>query len=162
MAGVLFLKKGNTKNISNLKLYSVFGRDLELITNAPDCFKAPGGGSVFELFAQTLDVNVDRSAVAEIVEAPDLVKKLVARENAVVVGGEEVNKLKLSGRKINRLAANLKLVFAERDLKVIELYKLAVGGIMLSIAAKHRLDACEDLLHIQGLDDKVVCAELET
>ena len=78
---------------------------------------------------------VHRPRVAEVVEAPNLVKKLVAREHAVVVRGEEVDQLQLLGRQVDRLAADFQLVLLERNFDVLEFDQLAVGRVVLRVAA---------------------------
>ena len=56
-------------------------------------------------------MNVHRTGVTKIVKAPNLVKKLVAGKYSVVVGGKEIQQLQLLGRYVNRLTAELKLIF---------------------------------------------------
>lgn len=58
---------------------------LEFVSYAPDRLDHPFFRCLFKLFTQTLDVNVYRTGVAEVIEAPYLVKKLIAGKYAVVV-----------------------------------------------------------------------------
>ena len=92
-------------------------------------------------------MNVYRTGVTEIIKAPNLVKKLVSGENSVVVGCEEVEKLKLLGRDVNRLARKLKLVLLKAYLYIVKLDNVVVAliGVRL-ITAKHSLNAGGKLL----------------
>ena len=56
---------------------------LELVANAPDRFQLPFIRHALELFAQALDVHVDRARISEVVEAPYLIEQLCACEYAV-------------------------------------------------------------------------------
>ena len=85
MAGVPFGAPAIFEGLSAQKL--------EFIANAPDGFKHPFIGNALKLFAQTLNVNVNGSGVTEVVESPNLIKKLVASENSVAVGCKEVEEL---------------------------------------------------------------------
>ena len=107
-------------------VYKKLLKKLEFISYAPNGFEDPFVGHALKLFAQTLDVNVNGAAVAEVIKAPNLVKKLIAREYAVVVGGKEVEELELLGGNVNRFAVELELVFEQADLDVIELDNLFV------------------------------------
>ena len=57
----------------------------KLVAYAPNGLKYPFVRKALELFAQTLDVNVNGARVAKIVKAPYLIKQLIASENAIVV-----------------------------------------------------------------------------
>ena len=69
------------------------GNNLEFISHAPNGFQRPFVAGTLQLVAQSLDVNVNRSGIAGIVEAPDLIEKLISRENVVIIGGKEVKQL---------------------------------------------------------------------
>ena len=73
-------------------------------------------------------MNVDRARVAEVIEAPNLVKKLIAREHAVIVGGKEIEKLQLLGGDVDRFAAQLKLVFLQADLDIFKFDDLVISN----------------------------------
>ena len=143
-----------------LRVFLIF-KNLELISDAPDGLERPFVTRALQLFAKTLDVNVDGAAVSEIVEAPDLVKKLIAGENAVVICREEIEQNKLLRRQIDDLAADLQLILLKRNFKVIELDHFAVGGVVHCISSENGFDTCEYLFHVKRLDDEVVGAELK-
>ena len=52
-------------------------------------------------------MHVHRARVAEVVEAPHLVKELVARVDAVRRGGEVIEKLQLFGRRVDLLPSTM-------------------------------------------------------
>ena len=123
----------------------------------------PGFYIFLQVDPKTLDVNIHRSGVAEIVKAPDLVEKLISCENAVIVGSQEVKQFKLLGGDINALAVELEFILLLADLDVFELDNLIVIGIVMGIAtAENRLDACEEFAHIKGFNNEIVGAKLET
>ena len=102
-------------------------KNFKFISNAPNGFEHPFVARTLKLFAKTLDVNVNRSGVAEIVEAPNLVEKLVSCEYAVVVGSEEVEKLQLLGGDVDGTSLKLKLILLEADLNILEAENLLVA-----------------------------------
>jgi hypothetical protein len=106
---------------------------------------------------------VNRARVTEIVEAPNLIKKLVSGKHAVVIGREEIKKLELLGGDIYALAIELELILLLADLDIFELDHFIVIGIVMGVAtAKHCLDARKELAHIKRLNYEVICAKLET
>ena len=106
---------------------------------------------------------INSARVAKIIEAPDLVKKLISCEYAVIVGSQEVKQFKLLGGDINALAVELEFILLLADLDVFELDNLIVIGIVMGIAtAENRLDACEEFAHIKGFNNEIVGAKLET
>ena len=72
--------------------------DFEFITNAPNGLQRPLRRNTLELFPQTLDVNVNGARIAEVIEAPYLVKQLVARKNNVGRRCKMIQQLHLFGR----------------------------------------------------------------
>ena len=56
-------------------------------------------------------MNVNGTAIAQVIEAPDLIEKLVTGEHAVVIGSKEIKKIQFLGGQVNHLAADLKLIF---------------------------------------------------
>ena len=106
-------------------------------------------------------MHVDGAAVAEIVEAPDLVEQLVAGIDAVRRGGEVIEKLHLLGRRVDLLAVDDELVGIEIDDELVIGELLALLGDLLARAAEHRVHAREQLLDLKGLDDIVIRAHLE-
>ena len=60
-------------------------QSLKLISNAPDGLEKPLVRHALQLFAESLDVHVNGTRVAEIIESPNLVEKLIASENAIAV-----------------------------------------------------------------------------
>ena len=52
---------------------------------------------VMNFLADSLDMNIDRACIADVFIAPDLIQKLLARENTVWLGGQEIQKLQLLG-----------------------------------------------------------------
>ena len=107
-------------------------------------------------------MNVNGTGISEVIKAPDLVKKLISRKYAVVVRSKEIEKLQLLGGHVNGLALELQLIFLMAYLDVIKLDNLVVVLIgMRLVAAKNRLNASAELLHIEGLDHKVVRSQLK-
>ena len=45
---------------------------------------------VMNFLADSLDMNIDRACIADVFIAPDLIQKLLARENTVWLGGQEI------------------------------------------------------------------------
>lgn len=108
-------------------------------------------------------MDIDRAGVTEIVKAPHLVEELIARENAVAIRGKEVEELELLRGNVDCLAVELQLVFLQADFDILEFYDFVVRGLRVGIVtAEHRLDSRGEFLHIEGLDDEVIGAELET
>ena len=135
---------------------------LELISDAPDCFERPFVADALQLFAQALDVNVDRSRVAEVIKSPDLIKQLVARENPVVIRRKEVKKLKLFRRDLLNLALDFQLIFAERNFNIVKRDRLAVCFFVNALlATENRLYSDGKLLHIKRLHEIIVRAEFK-
>ena len=134
---------------------------LELVAYAPNCFDLPLFGDVCKLFAESLDMYVNSSRVAEVVKAPNLVKKLVAGEHSVVVGCEEIEKFKFFGRNVNRLSAELEFIFLKRDLEVVKFYNFGIVAFVTCATAENCLYARHNFFCIKGLCDKIVCSELE-
>jgi hypothetical protein len=137
-------------------------RQFKLVAYAPNGFKHPFIGYAFKLFAEALYMYVNGTRVAEIVKSPNLIKKLVSGEHAIIVRREEIKKLELLRGDINALTVELKLILLLADLDIFELDNLIVIGIVMGIAtAKNRLDASEKLTHIKGLNNEVVSTELK-
>ena len=77
---------------------------------------------------------VNRARVTEIVEAPNLIEKLVSGKHAVVIGREEIKKLELLGGDIYALAIELEFILLLTDLDIFELDHLIVIGIVMGVA----------------------------
>ena len=108
-------------------------------------------------------MNVYRARVAEVIKAPYLVEQLVARENAVIVGCEEVEKLKFLGRNVNAFAAKLEFVFLTADLDIFKFDNFAVAGSLAGRAtAQNGFDARGQFLDIKGFDHVVIGTKLKT
>ena len=106
---------------------------------------------------------VNRAGVSEIIEAPDLIKKLVAGEHSVVIGSEEIEKLELLGGNVNGSALELKLVLLEAYLNVFKSDNLLVNGTYVLVAtAKNGLYSCGKLSDVKGLYNIIVSAELKS
>lgn len=58
---------------------------LEFISYAPHGFKDPLVGNTLKLFTKTLYMNVNSSRVSEIIKAPDLIEKLIASKDMIIV-----------------------------------------------------------------------------
>ena len=71
-------------------------------------------------------MNVNGTRVTEVVESPDLVQKLVAGKNSVIVRCQEIEKLELLGGNVDRTAAKLKLVFLKAYLNVLKFNDLVI------------------------------------
>ena len=135
---------------------------LEFVANAPNGLESPLVGNTLKLLTKALYVNVNCSGVTEIVEAPDLVKKLISGEHTVVVGSEEVEQLQLLGGNVNGLALELKLILLMAYFDVVELDDLVIVlvGVRL-IAAKNGLNTGAELLHVEGLNNEIVRTQLK-
>ena len=83
-----YLRKTPTRRVG-VSFYYIILRSLaeyfKFVAYAPDGFDDPLVRDALELFAESLDVDVNGSGVAEIVESPYLVKKLVTGEYSVVI-----------------------------------------------------------------------------
>jgi hypothetical protein len=75
-------------------------------------------GFGLDLGAQPTNVNVDRSRVADLVEAPDAIEQLAPRERSPRVGGEHRQELELLGSQVHRAAVAAQLVSDEIELEV--------------------------------------------
>lgn len=98
----------------------------KLVAYAPNSLETPLIGYTFELFSETLHVNVNSTGVSEVVKAPYLIKKRISCEYAVEVEREEVEKLKFLRRNVYSLTVKLKLVFFTAYLNVFKLDRLVV------------------------------------
>ena len=58
-------------------------QQLELVAHAPDGFKIPFFRDPLKLLPQALDVNINRSGVAEVIKAPDLIEELISRKHPI-------------------------------------------------------------------------------
>ena len=67
------------------RLFLIFGllEHFEFVADAPNGFEYPLVGNTVEFFTQTFYVYVNGSRVAQIVESPYFVEKLIAGENSV-------------------------------------------------------------------------------
>ena len=77
-----------------------FLENLELVSDAPDGFQTPVFTDHFQLFTEPLHVDVHGAAVAEVVEAPDLVQQLVAGVDPVGRGKNRMGKTRDLFKKI--------------------------------------------------------------
>ena len=83
--------------------------------------------NAFKLFANTLNMNVNGSAVAVVIKSPNLVEELISREHPVRVAGEMIKKLKLFRRSVNLFALDSELI-------VCQIYRKVVVGNLLYLA----------------------------
>ena len=108
-------------------------------------------------------MDVHRPGVTEIVEAPDLVQKLIPGVDPVGGGGQEVQKLHLLGGCGYLLAVQNQLVGLHINNQLV---KDQTAGLLTHLqpvgTAKHRLHPGKDLLHLEGLGNIIVCAGLQT
>jgi hypothetical protein len=66
-----------------LNIFQISNQQLEFVAYAPNGFEQPSVGDALQLLTQTLDVNVHRTRVSEVIKSPHLVQKLIARKYAV-------------------------------------------------------------------------------
>ena len=108
-------------------------------------------------------MDIDGAAVAVILEAPDLVQKLIAGVDPVGVRCQTVEQLQLLGWSLHHLALDPQLIAVHIQPEVVELddalFRLGLGGS--GAAAQHRLDAGHDLFCIEGLDHIIVGAQFK-
>ena len=107
-------------------------------------------------------MDIDRSRIAIIVEAPDFVEQLVAGEHPVRVAGKVIDKLQLFGRSVDALAVDPELVVCQVYLELVVFDLLYIRRRGARTASENCLDARHNFLCVEGLDDIVVRAELET
>ncbi len=60
-------------------------QELKFVADAPNGFQHPFVAHAFQLFAKSLHMDVDRSRISKIVEAPHLVEQLIAGKHSVIV-----------------------------------------------------------------------------
>ena len=135
----------------------------KLVTNAPNGLERPLVRNTFKLLTKSFYVHVNGTRVTKVIKAPNLIKKLISCENSVAVRCKEVEKLELLRGDVDSLAVELKLVLLKAYLNVLELNDLFVILLgMCVVAAENCLNSCGKLLHIKGLNDKVIGAKLKT
>ena len=135
--------------------------DLEFVADAPYGFQSPLVRNALKLFAQTLYMNVNGSRISVVVEAPDLVEKLVSRKDPVGIAREVVDKLHLLGGSVDLFAVYAKLVICQVDRELVVMNFLDRVFVGSGGTAKNRLDSRDDLLDLERLDNIIVRAELE-
>ena len=91
----------------------------KFVAHAPHRAQVPLVGNAVQLFTQALDVYVDGSGFAEIVESPHLVEQLIAGVDLARVGSQMVEQLQLFGRRVNRAAADAQLIVGQVDRQVV-------------------------------------------
>ena len=105
-------------------------------------------------------MHIHRAAVAEIVEAPNLIQQLVAGVNPVGCGCQMVQKLQLLGRRVDLLAVHDQLIGIQIDHQFVK--RQPLGGVVGDLRpAEHRIDSGNELFHLEGLDDVIVGAHLQ-
>ena len=72
-----------------------------------------------------------------------------------------IEQLHLLGGRVHPLAIHQQLVGVHIDDQLVE-GQLLPTALVAAVPAEHRVDACHDLLHLEGLHDIVVRAHLQT
>ena len=101
----------------------------KFIAHAPHGLERPFGGNTLQLFAQALDVNVNRAGVTEIIEAPYFIEKLVSCEYLIEIGCEEVKQLEFLRRHLDCGAHICDLVVWQIDYKIRIPYHVYVRSL---------------------------------
>ena len=106
-------------------------------------------------------MHIYRTAVAKVVKAPHLIQQLVAGKYPVGGRGQVVQKLQLLRRRIHPLAIHQQLVGIQVDHQLIKAELLVLLFLLLAGAAHHRVDAGQNLFHLKGFYNIVVCSALQ-
>lgn len=117
-------------------------------------------GVVLDLFANTADVDIDRTGRDKAGVAPDGIEQMVAAEDAAGMAGEIVEQAELSGSGGSDLSPNLELHRAGVDDDVIKSNDRGAGWPLE--AAQYSLDAGEQLACGEWFGDVVVRTHFET
>src|SRR6266849_8656557 len=75
------------------------------VTSAAHCLDQTRAAAQLELVAQVLDAHVDQVRVAEVVEAPDILQDLLAREHLAGMTQEQLEQLVLARGQLQQIAA---------------------------------------------------------
>src|SRR5688500_4109934 len=120
-------------------------------------------GIVFELLSEPRDVQVDGARRRHRVVAPDLVEQLVAAERGAAMFDEILQQLEFACREVEGRAGLDDLSATEVDGDVAKAKGLAGECCRRcrAAAAQERLDAPQELGHLERLDQVVVGAQLE-
>ena len=139
----------------------------EAVADAPDGFDVDGlGGAGLDFFADAVDVDHDGGGVAEGVEAPDALEELVLAEGDAGILHEEEQEVEFAACEADFFAA---AEYAARFGLDFELARedgvMVFGGrgsaCQAFVAGDMRLDAGDELVGAEGLDDVVVRTEAE-
>ena len=107
-------------------------------------------------------MNVNGERIAEVIEAPYLVKQLVARKNNVGRRCKMIQQLHLFGRSVYLHSVNYKLIGVKVHDKLIVAELFLFGRVVGLRAAHDRVDARKQLLDFKGLCDIVIRADIQT
>ena len=108
-------------------------------------------------------MNINRAGITVIIKAPDLIKQLIPRINAVGIACQMVNQFKLFRRRINFNTVNLKLVISKINAKLVISYLAYLGALVTVVrSAKHCFYAGDYLLGIKRLAYIIVRTQFKT
>ena len=120
-------------------------------------------GATVDLLAQPPDEDVDGAVAVTLPASPQALQQLVARDDAALLERERVQEPELGRRQVRALAVHVRLHLARVDPQLLDLDRLAARRrrLRLRASAAGRLDAGDELLHRERLDEVVVGADLE-
>ncbi len=121
---------------------------------------------VFDFFTQALYMHVYGAGVADVFIAPDVIQQLLPGKYLIGRGSEEIQQLQFLGRHVYRLSVVEDRIVGLVHDKVGVFHSLDVRGGFVRlgrmVAAEYGLDPCHQLFGVKGLDDIVVCAQLQS
>src|SRR5713226_6113618 len=128
------------------------------VTGAANCLDQTRPAAQLELVAQVLDAHVDQVRIAEVIEAPDILQDLLAREHLAWMPQEELEQLVFARGQLQQIAVATGFALARHHLDILKAQDFDLARLGPTQQGAH---ARHELIWVKRFDDVIIGATVE-